>query len=157
MKNDNLEIVRRITSDLLSIIGINSVVTANYSHSDECILINIQTEQTNSGFLIGQGGINLDSLQHLTRLLVNKKTNQSIKFILDVNNYRKHRISLLKATAKDIAKQVLLERTSLALKPMPAYERRIIHLALSDNPLIDTESVGQEPERRIVVRVRSDV
>lgn len=157
MKNDNLDIIKNITGELLTIIGINSVVTVNYNNSEECILVNIQTEQINSGFLIGQGGINLDSLQHLVRLLVNKKTDQPIKFILDVNNYKKHRIGLLKATAKDIAKQVLLERTSLALKPMPAYERRIIHLALSDNPLIDTESIGQEPERRIVVRVRSDV
>lgn len=156
---ENLDIVKEVVNDLLRTMGFRGVVTASYDEAEDCVLANIQVDQTESGCLIGQSGNNLDSLQHLARLLINKKKqdNDFLKFILDVNNYRKNRIEMLKETAKEIAKQVLMEKTSLALRPMPAYERRIIHLALADYSLIDTESIGDEPERRIVVRIKSDI
>ncbi|MFC1701100.1 protein jag [Patescibacteria group bacterium] len=154
---ENLDIIKKSVENLLKIIGFESEITTDYRQSEECILVNIQTDQINSGYLIGQGGSNLDSFQHLARLLVNKQIGGQAKFIIDVNNYKKHRIDLLNAIADDIAKQVLSERSSLALRPMPAYERRIIHLALSNHPLIDTESVGNEPERRVVVKIKPDI
>lgn len=154
---ENLDVIKEAIDNLLKAIGFEGIVVINYNQDEDCILANIQIDQAESGFLIGQGGNNLDSLQHLARLLVNKQIGHSSRFILDVNNYRKHRIDLLRETAKDIAKQVLMEKTSLALRPMPAYERRIIHMALADYPSIDTESVGDEPERRIVVRIKSAI
>ncbi len=117
---------------------------------EDNVIANIQTDQ--AGFLIGQSGASLDALQCISRTLVNKKTNESVKFILDINDYRKNKIDLLKNLAKDIAKQVLSKRVAVTLQPMPAYERRIIHLALINDSQIDTESIGYEPERRITVR-----
>jgi spoIIIJ-associated protein len=154
---ENLDVIKEAIDNLLKAIGFEGTVAVNYNSTEDCVLANIQIDQNDSGFLIGQGGNNLDSLQHLARLLVNRQIGHSSKFILDVNNYRKHRIDSLKEVAKDIAKQVLMEKSSLALRPMPAYERRIIHMALADYPLIDTESVGNEPERRVVVRIKSAI
>jgi len=91
-------------------------------------------------------------LQYLARILVNKKNKGPIPFLLDVNNYRKNRINLLKEMAGNIAKRALSERVAVTLRPMPAYERRIVHLTLLEHPQVRTESTGFGLERRIVVR-----
>jgi len=142
-------VIKETISQLLKIIDIAGEVTVNDSDKNN-ILANIQSEQ--AGFLIGQAGANLSALQHLVRLLVGKKNGQPIRFILDVNNYRKRRLELLEEMAQDMAKQALVKRVSLILHPMPAYERRIIHLALAGQPEINTQSTGQEPMRRVVIK-----
>jgi len=146
---DNLETIKETVGRLLEKMDFEGQVLSSKDEQDN-LSINIQTEE--AGFLIGQAGANLDALQHLVKVIVGKKTGQPVQFMIDINNYRKHRIDLLKGLAKDIAKQALMKRTALVLQPMPAYERRIIHTALADYPEISTESVGQEPERRVVVK-----
>ncbi|MFH0805595.1 MAG: R3H domain-containing nucleic acid-binding protein [Patescibacteria group bacterium] len=146
---NKVNIIKETIKELLEAMKFDGQVVVDNSENDN-ILANIQTEQ--AGFLIGQAGANLDALQHLTRILVNKKNEEPIPFVLDVNDYRKHRIELLKDLAKNIAQQALTEKVSLTLQPMSAYERRIIHLALIDYSQISTESIGYEPERRIVIK-----
>ena len=146
---DKIKIIKKTIKELLEVMRFDGQVVVDEPETNN-ILANIQTEEAN--FLIGQAGANLDALQHLSRILVNKRNEEPIPFILDVNNYRKHRIELLKDLAKNIAQQALTEKVSLTLQPMSAYERRVIHLALIDQSQISTESVGQEPERRIVIR-----
>jgi len=146
---DKENIIRETIKELLEVMHFDGQVAVDNPEPDN-ILANIQTEQ--AGFLIGQAGANLDALQHIIRILVNKKNQEPIPFILDVNNYRKHRIELLRDLAKNMANQALSEKVSLTLQPMSAYERRIIHLALINQSEISTESVGQEPERRIVIK-----
>jgi spoIIIJ-associated protein len=142
-------LIKETISQLLKMIDIAGEVTVNDSDKDN-ILANIQSEQ--GGFLIGQAGTNLSALQHLARLLVSKKNGQPVQFILDINSYRKRRLELLEELAQNMAKQALTKRVSLILHPMPAYERRVIHLALADRPEIDTQSTGQEPRRRVVIK-----
>jgi spoIIIJ-associated protein len=146
---DKINIIKKTIKELLEVMSFDGEVVIDNFQSDN-ILVNIQTKQ--AGFLIGQAGVNLDALQYIARILVNKKNKQPIPFVLDVNNYRKHRIELLKNLAKNIARQVLSEKVVLTLQPMSAYERRVIHLALVGEPQISTESIGQEPERRIIIR-----
>src|SRR3989339_1664373 len=120
------DIIKEIIAELLKKMNISgSVLVENFEND---IIANIQTEE--AGFLIGQAGKNLEAFQYLSRTLVNKKNEQSIQFIVDVNNYRKDRIESLRSLAKNIAKQTLTEKVSITLRPMPAFERRIIHLAL---------------------------
>ena len=102
--------------------------------------------------MIGQGGVNLQALQHLAKVVINKKFGQPVQFILDVNHYRQHRIELLRELAKKVAEQVLSDQEPQMLQPMPPYERRVIHLALAQHPQIQTESLGQEPERRVMIK-----
>lgn len=146
---DKLEIIKKTIKELLEKMNFESEVMIE-SQDENNLVVNIQTSQ--AGFLIGQAGANLESLQHLARVLVSKKIAQPIHFILDVNDYRKHRLELLRELAKSIAQQALTEKATLTLQPMPAYERRIIHLTLAENPQVATESIGQEPERRIVIK-----
>lgn len=145
----NSKIIKQTVIDLLNKINFKAQVEINDSDQDN-IVVNIQTEE--GGFLIGQSGSNLNALQHITRILVNKKNDQPTHFILDVNDYRKHRLDLLRDLAQNMAQQALLKKVSLILHPMPAYERRIIHLALADHPKIDTESTGEGLQRRIVIK-----
>jgi len=145
---DKKNIIKETITKLLKFMNFEGVVFID--DFDDNIIANIQTDQ--AGFLIGQAGVSLDALQCITRTLVNKKTDESVRFILDVNDYKRNKIDLLKNLAKDISKQVLLKRVSITLQPMPAYERRIVHLALIKDPQINTESVGYEPERRIVIK-----
>ncbi len=146
---DKKDIIKETVTELLKLMNFNGDVFIDDFDKDN-IIVNIQTDQ--AGFLIGQAGTSLDALQCIARTLVNKKINESVKFILDINDYRRNKIDLLRDLAKDIAKQVLSKRVAVTLQPMPAYERRIIHLALVDDPQINTESIGYEYERRIIVR-----
>lgn len=114
------------------------------------VFVNIRTNQ--AGFLIGQAGATLNALQYLARILVQKKNGQAVKFLLDINHYRRSRIDLLRQLARDIAKQALLKRVAVTLQPMSAYERRVIHMALCDHPEVNTESIGEGLDRKVVVR-----
>lgn len=147
---DNLETIKETVGRLLEKMDFEGRVLADKNEQNE-LSVNIQTEE--AGFLIGQAGVNLDALQHLIKVIVGKKTGQPVQFMIDINDYRKHRIDLLKELAKDIAKQALLKRTALVLQPMPAYERRVIHTVLAaEYPELNTESVGQGSERRVVIK-----
>ncbi len=146
---DKINIIKKTIEELLDIMHFEGDVTIDNLQLDD-VLVNIQTEH--AGFLIGQAGANLDALQHVARVLVNKKNKEPIPFILDVNNYRRQRIELLKDLAENMANQALSEKVALTLHPMSAYERRVIHLALFNKPEISTESIGQDLERRIIIK-----
>jgi len=146
---DNLKTIKETIIDLLKRMNFDGKVDVDISDENN-ILANIQTEQAN--FLIGQSGANLDALQHIIRIIINKKSNEFVHFILDVNNYRKYRIELLKELAENVAKQVLTEKVAVTLRPMTAYDRRIVHLALANNSQIVTESIGNGTERKITIK-----
>ncbi|MFH0906859.1 MAG: R3H domain-containing nucleic acid-binding protein [bacterium] len=146
---EKTEIIKQTITKLLETMGFNGEVFVDDSDKDN-ILANIQTDQ--AGFLIGQAGANLEALQYIVRAMVSKKNGASVQFLLDVNDYQKNNIELLKGLARNIAEEALLKRIAVTLQPMPAYKRRIIHTALMSYPEISTESIGDEPERRIVVK-----
>lgn len=146
---NQLEIVKQTTIEVLNKMNFQAQVELDDSDENN-LLVNIQTDY--AGFLIGQAGNNLTALQHLIRVLVHKKNKEPIQFILDINNYHKNRLDLLRRMAKDIAQEALAKRVSLVLHPMSAYERRVVHMALADQTDIETTSTGEEPERRIVIK-----
>lgn len=113
--------------------------------------INIVTDE--AGLLIGARAQNLLALEYLIKRLAEKDEPPIAgRFFLDVNGYRLHHIESIKAEAKNMAKKVRLYRTDLILKPMSAFERRIIHMALAEYPDITTESVGEGLTRRVVIK-----
>jgi len=146
---DKIETIKETITELLEIMDFQGRINIDTSNENN-ILVNIQTDQ--ASFLIGQAGANLEALQYIARVLASKKVGAPVQFILDVNDYQKHHIGLLEELARDIAKQALSERIAVTLQPMSAFKRRIVHLALADDSQISTESIGQEPERRIVVK-----
>ncbi len=120
------------------------------SESGEIIICNVKTADSN--FLIGQYGVNLQALQHIARLLVRKKTEEKTNFTVDVNSYREEKNASIEKMAEDLAGQVIREKRAIVMRPMSPYERRLVHLVLSKNSQIKTESIGEGEERKVVIK-----
>ncbi len=103
------------------------------------------------GVLIGRRGETLDAAQYLTSLVVNRGKDKKIKVVLDSENYREKRAIALEALANKTADKAIKYKRNQALEPMDAYERRIIHAALTGREHITTYSVGTDPRRKVVV------
>jgi spoIIIJ-associated protein len=101
--------------------------------------------------LIGRRGEVLTDLQYVFNLVMNKKTRTWGKVMIDVEGYRARRKANLMNLARRMADQVLATRQPITLEPMPAYERRLVHLALLDHPYIRTESFGEGEERKVTI------
>ncbi len=105
-----------------------------------------------AGYLIGKGGENLDALEHLIRLVINKKAEQTTRIFVDINEYKERRAVILRERAKTIADRVKLNKVAETLEPMSSFERRIIHLELVSRGDVITESAGEEPYRQVIIK-----
>jgi len=114
------------------------------------LICNIKTQESN--YLIGQHGVNLQALQHISRIIIRKQLDSKTDFILDVNFYRQEKNKSIIEIAKNIANQAIMEKKSFILRPMSPYERRLVHLELSKNKEVSTESIGEGEDRRIVIK-----
>ncbi len=103
------------------------------------------------GILIGRRGQTLASLQYIVRLIVGNQAKVWVPITIDIESYKKRRYESLQALAWRMAEQVKTRRMPFALEPMPAYDRRIIHLTLADNPDVTTQSNGEGEARRVVI------
>jgi len=112
--------------------------------------INLKTSEPQ--ILIGQSGQTLAEIQHLLKAILKRKIKEPFFIDLDISDYKKKKIEYLKEMAKSAADEVSLSKKEKWLPPMPAYERRIIHLELASRSDVTTESIGQEPERKVIVR-----
>ncbi len=104
------------------------------------------------GILIGRRGQTLAALQYVLRLIVGHKTETWVPIIVDAEGYKERRHEALKALALRMADHVKTRGSPFTLEPMPPYERRIVHLALADNPAVYTESIGEGESRKVVIR-----
>ena len=104
------------------------------------------------GILIGRRGQTLACMQFILRLIVGHQTKTWLPIVVDVEGYKQGRFEKLQALACHLAEQVKDRREPFTLEPMPAYERRVIHLALADHPDVTTESVGLGEARKVVIR-----
>ena len=118
-------------------------------------VITLNVKGDDLGILIGRRGQTLASLQHIVRLIVAHQTKAQVPVVIDVEGYKERRYEALQALALRMAEQVKAKRRPFALEPMPAYERRIIHLALADDPDVATESVGEGETRKVVISPQS--
>ncbi|MGA3057198.1 MAG: RNA-binding cell elongation regulator Jag/EloR [Candidatus Limnocylindrales bacterium] len=111
-------------------------------------------EKESLGALIGRKGERLSALQHLVNLLLSKRVGEWTRILVDVEDYRGRRERQLRDLANRAAERVMETGKMLQLEPMPALERRWIHLALRDHERVATQSIGEEPNRRVVVLPR---
>jgi len=114
------------------------------------IVLNITGDDL--GILIGRRGETLSALQAITRLIVSRKIRRWANIVVDVERYKVRRERFLKQLAQRMAERVQLTHEPVALEPMPAHERRIVHLALRDHPAVTTQSVGEGDSRRVTIR-----
>lgn len=116
---------------------------------EKCLYITINGD--NVGNLIGYRGEALYALESILKVMANQKTENRVIVRLDIEGYKEKRIKTLQELAGKKAKTVEKTGKMITLEPMKAYERKIIHSFLQDNPNVETRSIGQEPKRRIVI------
>lgn len=146
------KIIEETVKELVSKMDFDCVVEVKEQSSEagDNVICNIKTADSN--FLIGQYGVNLQSLQHIARLLARKKTEEKINFTVDVNSYREEKNASIEKMAEDLAGQALREKRAMVMRPMSPYERRLVHLVLSKNSQVKTESVGEGEDRKVVIK-----
>lgn len=150
MKKEKL--IKKTTEELLEKMTYKKAdIKVKEQKDSSVLLVSVQLED-DPGQLIGQSGSNLNDLQRILRLLVAKKDPEAPLFLLDINGYREKREAFLKELSREVAEQVIKTKKSVMLQPMSSYERRIIHLELAERKDIATESIGEEPQRRVVIR-----
>ena len=142
-----LEEAKSVLEELLRLMEVPG--TVEVATGGETARLNVRGSDL--GVLIGRRGEKLASLQHIVNLIVAKKEGEYHRIAVDVENYRGRREEQLRDVADRAAKRVLQTGKIIQLEPMPAIERRIVHMALVENPKVRTQSVGVEPNRRIVI------
>lgn len=127
-------------------------VEINICEDKYYIYVNLIGNKTNS--LIGYRGETLNALQTLLTAVANNGIEEKVRVILDISGYREKRKKVLEELAEKVAKTVIKTRKKVILEPMSAYERKIIHSKLQENNKVTTESIGEEPNRKIVVLLK---
>ena len=146
------ELINETIEEVLEKMGFVCDIEFQKNSDNDNLIFNIKTEE--SSFLIGQYGINLQSLQHIIRILVRQKTQDKINFLLDVNSYRQEKNNSIEKLARDAAFQCEQRKKDIVLRPMSDYERRIVHLVFANDKQFVTESIGEGEERKVVVKLR---
>jgi spoIIIJ-associated protein len=154
---EEVEIAREVIQTILEKMHVNANISVRLGDSDsdriQPVLIDI--EGNDLSFLIGRKAETINALQFITSLIVGRELGRWIPLQIDVQHYRKRREDELRKLARRIADQVADTGRNQALEPMPPNERRIIHLELHDHPLVETESEGDDPVRKVIVRVKN--
>ncbi|HSO28715.1 MAG TPA: RNA-binding cell elongation regulator Jag/EloR [Candidatus Sulfomarinibacteraceae bacterium] len=145
-----------ILERLLVLMGFDVVVTVEASETSRLNVTGEGDEREALGALIGRKGERLSALQHLVNLMLSKEMGGWTRVLVDVEDYRGRRERQLREIAERAARRVVETGKMLQLEPMPALERRWVHLALRNHPDVVTQSIGEEPSRRIVVLPRPD-
>lgn len=146
------DIAKSFLSDLF--LGMGVRVEIETKLEDDTLLINLSGNDM--GIIIGKRGDTLDSIQYLTSLVVNKEKGSYIRVNIDTENYREKRREALEALSERVAQKVIKTGRRHTFEPMNPYERRIIHASLQGVEGITTYSVGEEPNRKVVVSAKRD-
>ena len=125
-----------------------------YKISNDEFYITVEIIGENTNALIGYRGETLNALQTLLSSVANKDIEEKTRIILDISGYKNKRKKVLEELADKISKTVIRTGKRVTLEPMPAYERKIIHSRLQENKKVTTESVGEEPHRKIIVELK---
>jgi spoIIIJ-associated protein len=150
------EATKEVLEQLLSLMGLPAKVSPSdeftvTDENGEVTSVGLNIEGEDLGIIIGRRGQTMVSLQQIVRLIMAHKTQVKVPIVLDVENYKQRRCEGLRILANRLAEQVKVRKTPFSMEPMPAFERRVIHLALADHPDVTTESTGFGESRKVVI------
>ncbi len=153
-EDHTLRVARETVSELLEKMQISAQVTSTFVDADEPddqkgVLVEVTG--TDLSILIGRKSETLNALQYIASLIVGKRLGKWLPLTIDVEGYRGRRERQLRQLALKMAEQAIATGRRQVLEPMPANERRIVHLALRDHPQVTTESTGEEPNRKLTI------
>nr|WP_295972435.1 RNA-binding cell elongation regulator Jag/EloR [uncultured Bacillus sp.] len=147
VKIDPIEEAKRFLMDVSEKMGVNATIETERNGKQ----VKFKLSGVKIALLIGKRGQTLNSLQYLTQLVINRYSEQYLNVLLDAEDYRERRNETLVHLAERLAQKAVKTGREVALEPMPAYERKVIHAALVDNKRIKTYSSGEDPYRHIVI------
>lgn len=145
-----------LLGEMISLMGLDATVEASLrqEEGDDRPALYLNLVGDDLGSLIGRQGETLASIQYLLRLMVNQKLHRWTNLVVDVDGYKEHRAERLAAMALRMADQVVETGRAVALEPMPANERRLIHIALRNHPSVYTESIGEDTRRKVQILLK---
>ena len=146
--NDIIDLVKENINEITKLMGID--VNLEVRRRDNNITIKIFSDH--NAVLIGKNGNTIEALQTIIRQIVLKETNTFISIILDVENYKDKKNRNIEFLAKKVAREVAKTKVEAKLDSMNSYERRIVHSILSEDKYVYTESIGEEPDRCVVIK-----
>ena len=149
-----LKVSKTVVVELLERMRVKAVVEPCYiapedDKDERIILIDIQGNDLS--ILIGRRSETLNALQYISSLIVSKELGRWVPMMIDVQGYRKRRDRQLRQLGRKMAEQAIQTGRRQVLEPMPANERRVIHLELRNHPEVITESMGEEPYRKVTI------
>lgn len=148
--NDIQNYIKETISEILKLMNIE----ANFEIRKRDNNIAIKLFSNNNAILIGKNGRTISSLQTIVRQIISKEIKEKITITLDVENYKEKRIKNIEYLAKKTAREVAKTKVEATLDSMNSYERRIVHSILADDKYVYTESIGEEPNRCVVIKLK---
>lgn len=156
-ENDDeiLKISNQIVKDLLDKMKVKATVSSSYytqpdqERDEATVLVNIQGDDLS--ILIGRRSETLNALQYIAGLIINKQVGRLVPLMIDVQGFRTRRERQLRQIARKMAEQTIATGRRQVLEPMPANERRLIHLELRNHSDVFTESIGEDPNRKVTI------
>lgn len=152
--DETLRITQETVHELLQRMGIDAQVEGRWGQADapdKIRPLHVDILGKDLSILIGRRGETLAALQYITRLIVGKELKRPVAVLIDIEGYRARREGQLRRLARRVASQAVETSRTMTLEPMPAFERRIIHIELRNNPDVDTLSVGEGNRRKVTV------
>ncbi len=151
-KEDVIEYIKELLKDLIKSMGLD--INLEVKKRDDNINITVYSD--NNSILIGKNGRTIDALSTVVKQAVYKEIGDYFNFTLDVGEYKVKQQQRLESLAKNIAREVGYSKVEAKLEPMNSYERRIIHSILTNNKRVYTESAGEEPNRYVIIKPRTE-
>ncbi len=152
-KDDVVESIKEQIKDIITCMGLTT--NMEIKKRDECLNITLYTN--NNAVLIGKNAKTLTALNTIIKQSLYKDLGENYKFILDIGEYKQKREWNIEKMAKQIAREVAKTKVEAKLDPMNSYERRIVHNILGQNKKVYTESVGEEPNRCVVIKPKEEI
>jgi spoIIIJ-associated protein len=151
--DDLLNLAEETVSKLLYHMNLQAQVSANYEESDreDRRTIHVDIHGDDLSILIGRRSETLNAFQYIASLMVGKEVQQWVQFVVDVEGYRSRREDQLRRMARRMAEQAVKTGRRQVLEPMAANERRLVHIELRDYPAVTTESIGEDPYRKVTI------
>ena len=157
LEGDILFAARETVTDLLDKMKIKAQVNVTMKPAEDAedeATVQVNIEGDDLSILIGRRTETLNALQYVTSLIVGKRLNRWVPLMIDVQGYRARRDRQLRVLARRMADQAIHTGRRQVLEPMPANERRVIHLELRDHPQVATESIGDDPNRKVTIYMK---
>jgi len=149
-----LNVARDTVSELLKAMKVQARVTVQAGHPEDPqdrTPVQVDIRGDDLSILIGPKAETLNALQYIAGLIISKEVGHSIPLVVDVEGYRARRSQQIRQLARRMAEQAVRTGRRQLLEPMPASERRLVHIELRNNPEVSTESVGEEPRRKVTI------